>query len=55
MRDFYFRAQEIQRFADAFLRQAELTVPRDEVCRCDCFGPRVQPLAERKLRLRMRD
>ncbi|MGD2045804.1 MAG: [protein-PII] uridylyltransferase [Gemmatimonadota bacterium] len=27
MRDFYFRAQEIQRFADAFLRQAELTTP----------------------------
>ncbi len=27
MRDFYFRAQEIQRFADAFLRGAELTTP----------------------------
>jgi len=27
MRDFYFRAQEIQRFTDAFLRQAEFTDP----------------------------
>ena len=27
MRDFYFRAQEIQRFTDAFLRQAEFTTP----------------------------
>lgn len=27
---------------------AELMIPRGEVCRCDVFGPRVQPLAERK-------
>jgi [protein-PII] uridylyltransferase len=27
MRDFYFRAQEIQRFTDVFLRQAEFTTP----------------------------
>jgi len=50
MRDFYFRAQEIQRFADAFLRQAELMEPPTGLLpltkRARAVGP------ERRYRLR---
>ena len=53
MRDFYFRAQEIQRFTDAFLRQAELMEPPTGLLpltkRARAVGP------ERRYRIRDND